>query len=163
VAAARSALFLALTVLARPVAALEPGSPEDTVRSYLTALKERRLEDAYDLVSSAMRQGKDRETWAREQKAGMAFADVKIFEFTVYPGRVEQGKALVPNVLSSQDRFINQLGLTEHELYTLIREDGRWKVDQQVIVEPGDVAKWFPGRGAKPAPGGSPPSKPESH
>src|SRR5262245_61947786 len=136
---------LVLTLfLAGAAAALEPGSPEDTVMRYLAALKASDFDAAYGLVSKAMRQGKTREVWVKEQKAGMAFADVKIFEYQVQPGKVEGDKAFVPNVLSSQDRFINQLGLTEHELYTLVREDGAWRVDQQVIVEPPDIPKWFP-------------------
>jgi hypothetical protein len=139
--------------------ALEPGSPEDTVRRYLGAVKEGRFDAAYDFVSRSMTQGKPREVWAKEQKAGMTWADVKIFDFTVHPGRVEDGKAYVPNVLSSQDRFINQLGLTEHELYTLVREDGAWKVDSQMIVEPADIPKWFP-KAAPGAPGGE---KPQTH
>ena len=135
----------ALALLAPFVAlAFEAGSPEETVRRYLTAIKDGHFEDAYDLISRAMKGGKEREVWAKEQKAEMAFADVKIFEFEVYPAKVEGDRARVPNVLSSQDRFINQLGLTEHELYTLVREDGSWKVDQQVIVEPPDIPKWFP-------------------
>jgi hypothetical protein len=50
--------------------------------------------------------------------------------------------------LSSQDKYLNQLGVEEQELYTLIREDGRWKINQQQIVEREDVDKWFPA-GAK--------------
>ena len=136
---------LALLVVARGLAA-EPTrlSPEETVRRYLQALKDGRFDAAYDLVSKAMKQGKDREVWVKEQKTGMAFADVKIFEFRVYPGKIEGSTAHVPDVLSSQDRFVNQLGLTEYELYTLLKEDGAWKVDRQVIVEPKDVSKWFP-------------------
>jgi len=38
---------------------------------------------------------------------------------------------------------LNQLGVPEHELYTLIREDGRWKIDQQQLLEKADQAKWF--------------------
>ena len=136
--------------------ALEPGSPEDVVRRYLGALKEGRFDTAYDLVSKGMTQGKPREVWVKEQKAGMAWADVKIFEFNVYPGKVEQGKAFVPNILSSQDRFLNQLGLTEHELYTLVREEGAWKVDSQIIVAPADVPKWFPNRVPSEAKGNEP-------
>jgi len=136
---------LGLVVAARvPAAETTPLSPEETVRRYLQALKDGRFDAAYDLVSKAMKQGKDREVWVKEQKTGMAFADVKIFEFHVHPGKVEGATAWVPNVLSSQDRFVNQLGLTEYELYTLLKEDGAWKVDRQVIVEPKDVPKWFP-------------------
>ena len=136
---------LGLVVAARaPAAETTPLSPEETVRRYLQALKDGRFDAAYDLVSKAMKQGKDREVWVKEQKTGMAFADVKIFEFRVHPGKVEGATAWVPNVLSSQDRFVNQLGLTEYELYTLLKEDGAWRVDRQVIVEPKDVPKWFP-------------------
>ncbi len=142
---ALAALLLAAQAMA---AAPAPLSPEDTVRRYLQALKEGRFDQAYDLISKAMRQGKDREVWVKEQKTGMAFADVKIFDFTVGQAKVEGATAYVPNVLSSQDRFVNQLGLTEYELYTLLKEDGAWKVDRQVIVEPGDVAKWFPKAGS---------------
>jgi hypothetical protein len=139
--------------------AFEPGSPEDVLHRYLTALKDGRFDAAYDLVSKGMTQGKAREVWVKEQKAGMAFADVKIFEFEVHPGKVEGGKAFVPNVLSSQDRFVNQLGLTEHELYTLVREDGAWKVDRQIIVAPADIPKWF---GTRP-PGPAEQRKPAAH
>jgi hypothetical protein len=124
--------------------AVAPLTPEETVRRYLGALKAGKFDEAYDLVSKAMRQGKDREVWVKEQKTGMSFADVKIFDFEVHPGKIEGDLAYVPNVLSSQDRFVNQLGLTEYELYTLVKEDGTWRVDRQVIVEPGDVSKWFP-------------------
>ncbi|HJQ97131.1 MAG TPA: hypothetical protein VJ826_02400 [Candidatus Polarisedimenticolaceae bacterium] len=142
-----SAAAAALVLAAQLAVAAEPLSPEETVRRYLGALKSGKLEDAYDLISAAMKQGKDREVWVKEQKAGMAFADVKIFEFDVRPGKIEGDVANVPNVLSSQDRFVNQLGITEYELYTLVKENGVWKVDRQLIVEPPDMPKWFPGKG----------------
>jgi hypothetical protein len=96
-----------------------------------------------------MRQGKSKDDWVKEQKALMAFADVKIFNFTVYPGKTQGETAQVPNILESQDKFNNALGLTEYELYTLVKEDGSWRVDQQLLVEPPDVPKWFPKSGAK--------------
>ncbi len=139
-------VLVALSVLlshAAPAAGA-PLSPEETVRAYLGALKAGDFDRVYGLVSKAMRQGKERGIGVKEQKTGMAVADVKIFDFQVYPGKVEGDVANVPNVLSSQDRFVNQLGLTEYELYTLVKEDGTWKVDRQLIVEPGDVSKWFP-------------------
>ena len=151
-----SGLLVASALLAHGARALEPASPEDVVRRYLGAMKEGRFDQAYDLVSHGMTQGKPREVWAKEQKAGMSWADVKIFDFTVHPGRVVDGKAFVPNVLSSQDRFLNQLGLTEHELYTLVREDGAWKVDSQIIIAPSDIPKWFPNRAPTEAKGDEP-------
>ena len=138
-------LAVALVVLVSSAfAAPAAMSPEDTIRRYLQDTKEGNFDDAYDLVSKAMRRGEDKEVWVKEQKAGMAFAEVKVFEFHVQPGKIDGDTARVPNVLSSQDRFVNQLGLTEYELYTLVKEDGRWKVDQQTIVEPPDVPKSFP-------------------
>ncbi len=129
--------------------AFESGSPEDTLRRYLVALKAEKFGDAYDLVSKAMRQGKGKEEYVKESQAMMGYADVKIFDFTVYPGKIEGDKALVPNILESQDRFVNTLGLTEYELYTLVREDGAWKVDSQILVEPAEQARWFPKKGDK--------------
>lgn len=128
------------------VRAIEPGSPEDVLGRYLRALKDNKPSEAYDLISKAMRQGKDKEVWIKEQQALMAMADVKIFDFTVFPGKVAGDKAQVPNVLESQDKFVNTLGLTEHELYTLVREDGAWKVDSQILLEQGEIPKWFPAR-----------------
>jgi hypothetical protein len=119
-------------------------SPEESVKAYLTAMKAGKFNEAYPYVSKAMAQNKSLEDWAKEQQWIMQMAEVKIFEFHVYPGKVEGEKAFVPNLLSSQDKFLNQLGVEEHELYTLVREDGRWKIEQQQIVERGDLTKWFP-------------------
>src|SRR5512134_1846885 len=107
-------LTVALLVvgLVSPSTALEPGSPEDVLMKYLTALKDNKPGAAYDLISKAMRQGKTKEVWVKEQQSMMAMADVKIFDFTVHPGKVQGDKAQVPNVLESQDRFVNTLGLT---------------------------------------------------
>src|SRR5262245_34724899 len=54
-------------------------TPEATLKAYLGALKDARFEDAYDRCSKAMRQGKSKDDWVKEQKSLMAFADVKIF------------------------------------------------------------------------------------
>jgi hypothetical protein len=149
--AAISGVVLGLVIAGPALPATADDTPETVLRSYLAAVKEARFEDAYDRVSKAMRQGKSKEDWAKEQKGLMALADVKIFSFTVYPGKIEGKTAQVPNILESQDKFINTLGLTEYELYTLVREDGGWRVDQQLLVEPPDVPKWFPKDAQKPA------------
>src|SRR5262245_8632146 len=127
----------------------DASSPEDVLKRYLQAVKDEKFDQVYDLVSKNMRQGKDKEAYVKEQKAMMGYADVKIFSFTVYPGKVEGEKAQVPNILESQDRFVNTLGLTEYELYTLVRENGAWKVDSQLLLEPAQQAQWFP-KGTKP-------------
>ena len=127
-----------------PAAAGSTASPEEVLRSYLGAVKQGDFAAAYEHVSKAMRGEKEKDAWVAETKAFMSFADVKIFTFTIHPGKIGGDKAQVPNRLESQDRFINALGLTEYELYTLVREDGAWKVDSQLLLEPSEVPKWFP-------------------
>lgn len=120
-------------------------SPDDTVRQYLSAMQAHRFNDAYDLVSKALRGGKDREEWAKEQKYIVEVGEVKIFEFKVFPARdVTADKARVPNILKSQDKYLNQLGLDEYELYDLLKEDGQWRIDQQTLVEGADKDAYFP-------------------
>jgi len=125
-------------------AAAENPTPEQTVTRYLEALKAGSFAAGYDFISTGMTQGKGRDAWAKEQQWTMQMSDAKIFEFHVFPGKIEGNKAYVPDILSSQDKFLNQLGVPEHELYTLIREGGRWKIDQQRLLEKAEQAKWFP-------------------
>ena len=119
-------------------------APEGVVTRYLEALKAGNFAAAYDEISKEMAQHKDRDAWAKEQQWTMQMSDAKIFSYKIYPGKVEGSLARVPNVLSSQDKFLNQLGVGEHELYTLVKEDGRWKIDRQVLLDKADQAKWFP-------------------
>jgi len=138
-------LFAAVLLLTVAVAAYAADpTPEETVKEYLTAVKGGDFATAYPLVTRDMAQNKSKDDWVKEQQWMMQMAEVKIFEFKIFPGKVEGEKALVPDVLSSQDKFLNQLGVTEYELYTLLKEDGRWKINQQQIVEPTEVGKWFP-------------------
>jgi hypothetical protein len=123
--------------------AAAPG-PEEVVTRYLEALKAGNFAAAYDQISKEMAQNKQRDAWAKEQQWTMQMSDAKIFSYKIYPGKVEGNSARVPNILSSQDKFLNQLGVGEHELYTLVREDGRWKINQQVLLDKADQAKWFP-------------------
>ena len=129
----------------------EGGSPEDVLKSYLTALQSQQFEKAYDLVSKAMKtdrktsQVKSKDVWVKESQYIFSFSEAKIFDFQIGKAKIEGAKALVPNLLSSQDKFLNQLGVEEYELYTLIKEDGGWKVDQQQeVIESAEIAKWFP-------------------
>ena len=138
------ALGVALALIAAGGVARAVAGPEAVLRAYLEATKKGDYATAYQYVSEAMRGGKDKDAWVAETKAFMSFADVKIFDFKVGPGKVDGDKAQVPNRLESQDRFANTLGLTEYELYTLVKEHGEWKVDSQLLLEPPQVPKWFP-------------------
>ena len=136
-------LAAALTTMTAATNARAASTPEDTVRQYLKAMQDQKYDQAYKQISKAMAGGKDAEAWAKEQKYMMQTADVKIFKFDVYPAKVEGETAKVPNILSSQDKFLNQLGADEYELYTLVKENGDWKIDQQEQVDKSDQAKWF--------------------
>jgi nicotinamide riboside kinase len=132
-----------LVVLVGAATVRAASTPEDTVRNYLKAMQGGKYEDAYKQISKAMAGGKDAEAWSKEQKYMMQSADVHIFKFDVYPAKVEGESAKVPNILSSQDKFLNQLGADEYELYSLVKENGDWKIDQQEQVDKSDQAKWF--------------------
>jgi len=124
-------------------------TPEQVVTRYLEALKKGDFGAAYDCMTAGMTQHKSRDAWAKEQQWSMQMSDAKIFDYHVYPGKVDGDNAHVPNILESQDKFLNQLGVQEHELYTLVRQDGRWKIDQQQLLEKPEQAKWFPPPAAK--------------
>jgi len=120
-------------------------TPDKVVASYLRAMQEQRFSEAYQYVSTTLRAGKSVEEWAKEQQYVMQMGEVKIIEFKVYPAIIgADGIARVPNVLKSQDKFLNQLGLDEHELYELIKESGAWRIDQQTLAEGPDRAEYFP-------------------
>ena len=140
----RRSIAVAFLLLIPLLAHADTVTPEETVKQYLTAVKAGNFKQAYPFVTHDMAQNKSEEEWVKEQQWVVQMAEVKIFDFHVYPGKLEGEKAYVPNVLNSQDKFLNQLGVVEHELYTLVKEEGRWKINQQQIVENTDLAKWFP-------------------
>ena len=149
----RIALLLAMALVAARLeaAAADEPPPEDVLKRYLTAIQGQKFDQAYDLVSKAMKtdrktgQVKTKDVWVKESQYIFSFSEAKIFDFQIGKAKIEGTKALVPNLLSSQDKFLNQLGVEEYELYTLIKEDGGWKVDQQQeVIESSEIAKWFP-------------------
>ena len=137
------AIFVLALTLA-PISAHADRSPEDTVREYLKAMQEHRFADAYGCVSSTLRRGQNQEEWSKEQQYIVQMGEVKIFGYQVFDAVMVGDKARVPNVLKSQDKYLNQLGLDEHEVYDLIREDGQWRIDQQTLVEGAERREFFP-------------------
>lgn len=123
-------------------------TPEETVNQYLKAMQDQKYDEAYKYISKGMAGNKDAEAWAKEQKYVMQTAEVKIFKYEVFPAKIDGDKAKVPNILSSQDKFLNQLGADEYELYTLVKEDGSWKIDQQEQVDKSEQPKWFTKKGS---------------
>jgi len=48
-------------------------------------------------------------------------------------------------VLNSRDKFNNQ-GMTEFEIYTVVRQGEAWKVDSQdTLYDAAAIERWFPG------------------
>lgn len=120
-------------------------SPKDTVAGYLKAMQSHEFENAFDYVSSTMAAGKEKAEWAKEQQYIVEMGEVKIFGFQPFEAvQVTDTSAKVPNILKSQDKFLNQLGLDEYELYELLKEDGVWKIDNQTLVEGSNRAEYFP-------------------
>lgn len=145
------ALFAATGALAEGAAPSGAATPEEAVRAYLGAMQKGDFTRAYDLLTPDMARNQSREAWAREQTAIMKVAEVQITSFHVFPARKEgEGRARVPNLLRSKDKFINQTGADEYELYTVVQgSDGRWRIAQQELVETDHVKKWFPADAAR--------------
>lgn len=137
-----AALFALLVV--PPAIVQAELTPDQTVKKYLEAMQGHRFPEAYDYVSAALRGGKDRDEWSKEQQYIVQMGEVKIFGFQVFSPVMTGETARVPNILKSQDKFLNQLGLDEYEVYDLIREDGVWRIDQQTLVEGSERAEYFP-------------------
>lgn len=129
-----------------PTPAASDGKPEEVVRTYLRAIQSGDFAQAFEQLTPHMTRGQAKEAWVLEQTAVMKLGEVEISSFEVFPGRVESpNRVRVPNLLRSKDKFINQTGADEYELYTVVRgDDGRWRIDLQELVETENVSKWFP-------------------
>jgi hypothetical protein len=138
------AAFCAALIMLSTSPAFAELTPDQTVTKYLEAMQGQKFDEAYNYVSSGLRGGKNREDWSKEQQYIVQMGEVKIFGFKVFKPVVEGDKAKVPNILKSQDKFLNQLGLDEYELYELIREEGTWRIDQQTLVEDAERSEYFP-------------------
>lgn len=122
-------------------------SPEEVVRAYLGAMQKGEYSTAYDQLAPHMVRDQGKIAWVAEQTAIMNVAGVTIEAFEVFPARMQGEEAIVPNLLKSKDKYINQMGANEYELYTLVRgPDGAWKIRLQQLLESDAVASWFPER-----------------
>lgn len=124
----------------------KPPSPEDVVRTYLEAIKKADFKTAYPLLTPEMRGNLDEEKWVAQQIVVMKLGEVTIDSYRTFPPKMSGDKAIVPNLLKSKDKYINQTGANEYELYTLVQQgpDKQWRIDQQALVETDAVRKWFP-------------------
>ena len=145
---------LALSVISPNVfAELCPdgAAPEAAVLSYMQGMKDYQFESAYNYVTDTMTDGKSREAWTELQLQFIVGGEVVIGKLDVRDAHSENAedascaqRALVPNVLRAKDKFNNQ-GSTEFELYTVVNEDGTWKIDsQESLFDEKKIKQWFP-------------------
>lgn len=129
----------------------EDPEPGKAVLAYLSAMKEKRFADAYDFVTARMTDGKPREEWAALQQKIFELGAVTLGNLDVRPARRERMNAFqcapsakVPNVLHAADVLNNQ-GSTEFEVYTVLKDGGKWRVDgQETLFGETAIRAWFP-------------------
>ena len=134
-----------------PACAKDPG-PKAAVTSYLTAMKEKRFEAAYNFVTATMTDGSSVKDWAGLQRKMFELGGVTIGEIEVREAVVDLAKpdtcapsAKVPNVLHAGDVMNNQ-GSAEFEVYTVLLAKGKWQIDsQETLVGNDAIQHWFPG------------------
>lgn len=130
---------------------LSDDGPQMAVLGYLSAMKDERFEDAYPFVTASMTDGKPVAAWAAQQRRMYDLGAVKINELDVRSGHRNlkniftcAGSARVPNVLHATDVF-NSQGSTEFEVYSVVMEDGVWKIDsQETLFDETAIKQWFP-------------------
>lgn len=112
------ALSLGLAILAGCAARQSPSNPRETLDAYANALRERRLEDAYALLSD-------------EAKKSMPFEAFK----TIVKGSPQEIDEIV-NALtrpSAPPRVTATVTSPQGDTLLLVYEDGRWRIDGSAI------------------------------
>lgn len=135
----------------RPACASDP-APRQAVEAFMHAMKARKFEDAYQYVTSNMTDGRPVDGWAALQKKMFDLGGVSIGEIDVRDATIEivDGKtcaprAKVPNVLRAGD-VLNTQGSVEFELYDVVLEKGKWRIDaQESLYQEDEIRRWFPG------------------
>jgi len=118
------------------------GHPEEILKRYLTATQNQKFDDATSWFSKAMKtdrksgQVKSKEVWSKESQYIFSFSKRRSSISRSQRGRSKRTRRWC-RIAQLAGQFLNQLGVEEYELYTLVKEDGGWKVDsQQEVIEP---------------------------
>ena len=110
-------------------------APRTAVEGYLRAMQGRHFEDAYAYVTAKMTDGRPRAEWATLQAKMFEMAAVKLAD---------------PDVRTAHRAATNRfqcapVGSTEFELYTVILDNGHWRIDtQETLFEEARIHEWFP-------------------
>ena len=144
------ALFANSATAQAPLACADGSGPRAAVMGYLTAMHENRFADAFDFVSATMTDGRARSEWVAAQERLYGPGKVAIYgvdprQAMATPDDVAcAAKAIVPNVLSSRDK-LNEHGTVEFEIYTVVLDEGTWRIDtQETLFDEPAVRVWFP-------------------
>jgi len=135
----------------RPACAADPG-PRKAVESFMQAMKARKFEEAYQYVTANMTDGRPVDGWAALQKkmfdlGGVSIGQIDVRDATieVVDGKTCAPRAKVPNVLRAGD-VLNTQGSVEFEVYDVVLEDGKWRIDaQNSLYQEDEIRRWFPG------------------
>ena len=130
---------------------LSDAGPQAVVQNYLTTMKDKCFEDAFQFVTASMTDGKPAAAWAEQQSKMFKMARVVINDIDVRPGHRElknvfmcAANATVPNVLRASD-VLNSQGSTEFEIYKVIMDGDAWRIDsQETLFDEATIHQWFP-------------------
>jgi len=112
-----------------------PNTPENVVKQYYTALQARKYDDAYDLMTPDMIEGRTKEEHAADWKNIVDMGSVILHDFGVTSVKVDGDTAKVEAWTRASDVF-NKDGIIEKEIDHLKRIDGVWKLDAtEVLLE----------------------------
>ena len=124
--------------------------PESAVAAYVQGMKDYQFESAYDFLTDNMTDGKSRDDWSELQLKFIVGGEVVIKKVDVRPAHNTatdaacEASAIVPHVLRAKDKFNNQ-GSTEFELYTVVKQGDKWKIDtQETLFDDEQIKQWFP-------------------
>ncbi|TNE80576.1 MAG: hypothetical protein EP334_03050 [Gammaproteobacteria bacterium] len=129
-------LFAWLLAGAAGVSATEASNtPESVVKSYYAALQARKYENAYDLLTSTMIDGRTRKEYVADWQNIINLGSVILHEYGISSVDIDGDTAKVSAWTRASDVF-NKDGIIEKEVDHLKLIDGVWKLDAtEVLLE----------------------------
>lgn len=116
-------------------AAEAENTPEAVVNSYYAALKARKYEDAYDLLTPTMIDGRTSKEYVADWKNIVNLGSVILHEYGISSIDIDGETATVSAWTRASDVF-NKDGIIEKEIDHLKLIDGVWKLDAtEVLME----------------------------
>lgn len=122
------AVFVVCCLFTTSLFAADSNSPEDVVNSYYKALKARKFEQAYPLLTDKMKDGRTAKQYAADWQNIVNLGSVILHEYGVSSVKVEGDKAQVEAWTRASDIF-NTKGIVEKEVDHLIKVNGQWLLD----------------------------------